>query len=201
MIKISDVPENRRLIGSKWVFKVKRDGRYRSRLVILGYTQIPGTHFTDSFSPVVSNSVLRIMLIVWMTYGLKVDQIDVETAFLEGDLKPSEYIYMKCPYGLKLQPDECLEIRKGMYGLVQSMRIFLGNMSNHLCSEEMGFTKCEADQCLFYKTGKKGPVMIILYVDDLIVFGMDKDIKDVIKGLRKKFNIKTEGKLNNFLGY
>ena len=89
----SEVPENRKLIGNKWVFKIKRDGRFRSRLVILGYTQIPGTDFTDSFSPVVSNIVLRVMLIVWMVYDLQVDQIDVETAFLEGELKPSEYIY------------------------------------------------------------------------------------------------------------
>ena len=63
-------------------------------------------------------------LAIWLVLRLDVDQIDVKTAFLEGDLKPSEYVYMKCPQGLGLMEDECLEIQKGMYGLVQSARIF-----------------------------------------------------------------------------
>ena len=117
--------KGRRLIGSKWVFKRKRDGRYRSRLVALGYTQIPGVDFTDNFSPVVHDVTLRIVLIIWIFFYLDIDQMDVETAFLEGILDPSEYVYMSCPNGLHLALDECLEIRKGLYGLVQSARIFL----------------------------------------------------------------------------
>ena len=46
------IPENRRLIGNKWVFKIKRDGTYRARLVALGYSQIPGIDYTDNFAPV-----------------------------------------------------------------------------------------------------------------------------------------------------
>ena len=151
IIKLNDMPSNRRLIGSKWVFKQKRDGRKRSRLVCLGYTQIPGADFTDCFSPVVGDIALRIALTVWLVYPLSIDQMDVETAFLEGILEPSQYIYLKCPEGMELEPDECLEIRKGMYGLVQSARNFWQRISDYLWSDKMGFTKCEADQCLFYK--------------------------------------------------
>ena len=108
IVKILNIPEGRRLIGNKWVFKIKRDGRFRSRLVCHGYTQVSGTDFTDSFSPVVSNNVLKTCLVIWLVLKLDVDQIDVETAFLEGDLKPSEYVYMKCPQGLGLKEDECI---------------------------------------------------------------------------------------------
>ena len=86
VIKKKDMPEGRRLIGNKWVFKVKRNGTYRSRLVALGYTQIPGVDYTDNFSAVVHEITMRITLIMWMEKGLDIDQMDIETAFLEGTL-------------------------------------------------------------------------------------------------------------------
>ena len=89
-----DIPEGRKLIGSKWVFKVKRNGTYRSRLVALGYTQIPGVDYTDNFSAVVHEITMRIALIMWMEKGLDIDQMDIETAFLEGTLDENEYIYI-----------------------------------------------------------------------------------------------------------
>jgi len=122
--KINDIPPNRKLIGTKWVFKKKRDGRHRSRLVVLGYTQVPGVDFTDNFAPVINDVTLRLMLVFWMVMGLDIDQMDVETAFLEGILEPNEYVYLKCPDGMALAPDECLEVRKGLYGLVTSARVF-----------------------------------------------------------------------------
>jgi hypothetical protein len=63
VIKMHEVPEGRRLIGSKLVFKVKRDGRFRSRIVALGYTQIPGVDYSDNYAPVVGYVTLRILLV------------------------------------------------------------------------------------------------------------------------------------------
>ena len=57
----------------------------------------------------------------------------------------------------------------------------------------MGFSKCEADQCLFYKDRRQGPIIIVLYIDDSIIFGMREDTNKVIEGMEKMFNIKTEG--------
>ena len=56
------IPNNRRLIGNKWVFKIKRDGTYRARLVALGYSQIPGVNYTDKFAPVAHDVSFRIAL-------------------------------------------------------------------------------------------------------------------------------------------
>ena len=81
-------------------------------------------------------------------------------------LEENERVHMKCPPGMKLEKDECLETCKGMCGLVQSARLHRLKMSKILVSLEVGFKKSEADQCLFVKTGKKGPVTLLLCVDD-----------------------------------
>ena len=119
-IKIKDIPEGIKLVGCKWVYKLKRNGVYRSRLVALGYTQVAGVDFTDNFSPVVHAVTLRAALVLWLVLGLDVDQIDVETAFLEGELDEKERVYLKCPPGMDLGEDECLEVMKGLYCLVQA---------------------------------------------------------------------------------
>ena len=81
------IPENRRLIGNKWVFKVKRDGTYRARLVALGYSQIPGVDYTDNFAPVTHDVSFRIALARMMVEKLDSLVMDVETAFLYGDIE------------------------------------------------------------------------------------------------------------------
>ena len=72
-------------------FKLKRNGVRRSRLVSLGYTQVPGIDYQDNFSAVVHEITMRIALIIWIVMELDIDQIDVETAFLEGELELEEY--------------------------------------------------------------------------------------------------------------
>ena len=57
-----DIPTGRRLIGCKWVFKIKRNGIFRARLVALGYSQIPGVDFTDNFAPVINDVTYCVVL-------------------------------------------------------------------------------------------------------------------------------------------
>ena len=131
---------------------------------------------------------------------MDIDQMDVETAFLEGILDESEYIYMKCPEGMDLNDDECLEIHKGMYGLVQSARIFWKRFSKCLTSKEIGFKQSVVGQCLFFKIGNFGLIIILLYVDDTALIGDKRDIQETITLIRNTFTITVEGKLNDFLG-
>lgn len=119
-----EVPKGRKLIGNKWVFKKNGNGVYRSRLVALGYSQIPGVDYTDNFSPVTGEDTLRVCLLIWMIYNLDIDQADVEMAFLEGRLEPHEYQYMECPEGMDLEEDECMMVTGGMYGLCQVSRVY-----------------------------------------------------------------------------
>ena len=92
------IPSNRRLIGNKWVFKIKRDGTYRARLVALGYSQIPGVDYTDNFAPVAHDVTFRMALVRMMVEKLDSLVMDVETAFLYGDIE--EEIFMKSPIGM-----------------------------------------------------------------------------------------------------
>ena len=80
------MPSARRCVKHKWVFKIKRDGRYRARLVACGYSQIPGVDFTENYSPVIHDATYRILLVVQIIFGLDLRIIDVETAFLHGNL-------------------------------------------------------------------------------------------------------------------
>ena len=119
------IPENRRLIGNKWVFKIKRDGTYRARLVALGYSQIPGNDYTDNFAPVAHDVSFRIALARMMVEKLDSLVMDVETAFLYGDIE--EEIFMKSPVGMEeIDPgsssEDCYQLKKGIYGLCQAAR-------------------------------------------------------------------------------
>eukprot|EP00980_Cylindrotheca_fusiformis_P026468 scaffold16219_cov100-Cylindrotheca_fusiformis.AAC.1 len=98
------VPKNCRLVKCKWVFDVKRDGRFRARLVACGYTQIPGVDFQNSFAPTINDITWRLLLILLLVNNYDAKIIDVETAFLLGDL--DEEIFMQAPEGLGIGDDE-----------------------------------------------------------------------------------------------
>ena len=98
-VPLNDVPEGCRLIGSKWVFKEKRDGSFHAPLVWLGYSQVPGVDFSDNFAPVVNDVTFRIVQVIRLMFQLDAVLVDVETAFLYGVL--NEEIYMKVPEGYK----------------------------------------------------------------------------------------------------
>ena len=200
IIRKDKVPPGRKLIGSKWVFKLKRDGRYRSRLVALGYSQIPGVDFKDNYSPVVSDIAVRIMIILQILLQWHCTQCDVETAFLEGRLEPKEYMYMKCPEGLELSEDQCVEIMGGMYGLVQVARIFWKRLSDILTGEDVGMTQCAIDQCIFVRRNHLGLAIIVTYVDDIKGWGDKEAVTDVLEGVKKHLSITMEQDKNDFLG-
>ena len=89
----SRIPRDRRLIGCKWVFRIKNDGRHRARLCAIGYTQVAGLDFTDNFAPVISDVAFRIAVVLMLVNDWEADIVDVETAFLYGNLE--EEIFMK----------------------------------------------------------------------------------------------------------
>ena len=70
VVKRSSIPEGRRMIGSKWVFKEERDGRFRARLVCLGYSQIPGVDFSDNHAPVGNDITFRVIMVLRLIYNL-----------------------------------------------------------------------------------------------------------------------------------
>ena len=125
---------------------------------------MPGVDFAESFAPVVNDTSFRILLVAMLVWGLKGKIIDVETAFLYGDLE--EEIYMEIPSGMEADADECVILEKTIYGLVQSARQFYKKMIEAL--KTCGFSGGQMDPCLWIKMGPLGIVMIAIYVDDCL---------------------------------
>ena len=145
--------ENRRLIGNKWVFKIKRDGTYRARLVALGYSQIPRIDYTDNFAPVAHDVSFRIALARMMVEKLDSLVMDVETALLYGEI--NEEIFMKSPVGMEeIDPgsssEDYYQLLKGIYGLCQAATQFWKKLVNTVKQEPFGFQVSPADPCMLF---------------------------------------------------
>jgi hypothetical protein len=95
--KWKDKPSNCKLIWNRWVYKKKDNGTYRAGRVAKGYDQVPGKKFLENHAPVVNNTTFRITLILKILLQLKLEQFDVEAAFLYRDL--DEEIWMEFPKG------------------------------------------------------------------------------------------------------
>ena len=205
--KKSEVPENKRLVGNKWVYKKKDDGRYRARTVALGYSQLPGIDYTENFAPVVNDETFRIALVLKMLHDLDTAQFDVETAFLYGDL--DEEIYMEMPAGYEKYLKEngkgdfdpkiwCVALHKSIYGLVQAARQWWKKFKEAL--EKQGFKPSAADPCLFIRKGPDGLIFILIYVDDGAIFGNKRIIDQVLADLGTQFSIKILGTVSDYVG-
>ena len=187
------IPNNRRLIGNKWAFKTKRDGTYRTRLVVLGYSQIPGVDYTDNFAPVAHDVSFRIALARMTVEKLDSLVTDMETAFLYGEI--DEEIFMKSPVGMEeIDPgsssEDCYQLLKGIYGLCQAARLFWKKFVNTVKQEPFGFQVSPADPCMLFKENEPGVYIIIMYVDDMLIIGKKEQKLDFASKIQKEFSVK-----------
>ena len=123
--ELVDLPKGRKSVGNKWVLKIKRkaDGsidRYKARLVAKGFTQIEGVDYEETFSPVVRFASIRLILSLVSSLDLELYQMDVKTAFLNGELE--EEIYMEQPSGFEVAGEEhkVCKLQRSIYGLKQA---------------------------------------------------------------------------------
>jgi hypothetical protein len=202
IISKNDLDKDRKLIGNKWVFKIKKNGVYRARLVALGYSQVPGVDYTENYAPVINDVTLRTLLILMKQENYSTRVIDVETAFLYGNLE--EEIYMKIPDGLQecagaIEPNSCLKLNRSLYGLVQAARQWWKRIVEVL-TMQLGFILSPVDPCLLYKKDENGTVYLCLYVDDVLCIGNSKAIDEAIKLIKTKYTIKEIGELHEYVG-
>ena len=197
------LPRDRQVVGNKWVFKKKigADGsveRYKARLVAQGFSQRQGLDYDETFSPVIRFESFRTLIAIAVQNGLKLHQLDITAAFLNGHLK--EEVFMRQPEGFVVEGKENLvcKLKHSLYGLKQSPRCWNYILDNQLKS--MGFVQSASDPCIY--TAEKGEICIIgVYVDDIVLAGKSmKQINEVKKTLSNKFDVKDLGELNYFLG-
>nr|KYP42748.1 Retrovirus-related Pol polyprotein from transposon TNT 1-94 [Cajanus cajan] len=203
--ELVDLPKGRKAIGCKWVYKIKRDGndqveRYRARLVVKGYAQKEGIDFNEIFSPVVRLTTIRVVLAMCAAFNLHLEQLDVKTAFLHGELQ--EEIYMLQPEGFKEQGKENLVCRltKSLYGLKQAPRCWYKRFDSFIIS--LGYNRLSSDHCTYYNRFDDNDfIILLLYVDDMLVVGPNKDqIQELKAQLAREFDMKDLGPANKILG-
>ena len=191
---VTHVPHGRRPIGSRWVFAVKPDGRFKARLVAQGFRQIYGVDYFDTYSPTLHMDSLRILLAVATFNDWEIHQIDIKTAYLEGDL--SETIYMRTPEGIN--HSKYVKVNKALYGLKQSGKVWNEKLDNRLV--RLDFQKSESDSCIYIHNDRE--IFIGVYVHDLVICGkIISDVVDLKRQLFSYFPVKDLGPINLVVGW
>lgn len=197
-----DLPDGCKAISNKWVFKRKTNGqgkitRHKSRLVAKGCSQREGIDYFETFSPVVRYSSIRLLMALTVKFELTIEQMDVVTAFLHGDIK--ETIYMKQPEGFDDKTGRVCRLIKALYGLKQASREWNNKLNKVLLAA--GFKRCKSDPCIYIRRLGDSVVIVAVYVDDLLIFYNNTEWKDELKSILKQhFKMTDLGLANNVLG-
>ncbi|KAL2933517.1 Retrovirus-related Pol polyprotein from transposon TNT 1-94 [Bienertia sinuspersici] len=201
--EMCDLPKGKKAINSKWVYKTKLnpDGtveRLKARLVAVGYQQVEGEDFTQTFSPVAKLATVRVVIALATVKNWPLCQLDVNNAFLHGYLE--EEVYMIPPEGYeKGQKGQVCKLKKTLYGLKQASR----QWNKELCKllKFIGFKQSTQDYSLFTRSKEGEFLVVLVYVDDMLVTGTSQvQIEEVKTCLDQAFTIKDLGQLNYFLG-
>ena len=178
----------------------KEGERFKARLVAKGYSQRHEIDYDEVFSPVVRHTSIRVVLSLVAHQNLELEQLDVKTAFLHGNLE--EEIFMEQPEGFKKPGTENLvcKLKKSLYGLKQSPRQWYKRFDSYMI--QFGYTRCEYDCCVYVKMLDDGSyIFLLLYVDDMLIAAKSMRKVDKLKTLlHKEFDMKDLGTAKKILG-
>ncbi|GJS63997.1 retrovirus-related pol polyprotein from transposon TNT 1-94 [Tanacetum coccineum] len=171
-----DLPKGKRAIGTKWIFRNKKDERgivirNKARLVAQGYTQEEGIDYDEVFAPIARIKVIRLFLAYASFMGFMVYQMDVKSAFLYGKIEEEVYVCQPPEFEDPNYPDKVYKVVKELYGLHQAPRAWYETLTKYLLDN--GFHRGKIDQTLFIKKQKGDILLVHVYVDD-IIFGSKK---------------------------
>ncbi|GJT08431.1 putative ribonuclease H-like domain-containing protein [Tanacetum coccineum] len=167
-----DLPNGKRAIGSKWVFRNKKDERgimirNKARLVAQGYTQEEGIDYDEVFAPVARIEAIMLFLAYASFKDFVVYQMDVKSVFLYGKIK--EEVYVCQPPGFEDPdfPNRVYKVKKALYGLHQAPRAWYETLSTYLLDN--GFQRGKIDKTLFIKR-HKGDILLMSSMGELTFF-------------------------------
>jgi hypothetical protein len=189
------------------VFVRKRDAdnevvRYKARLVGQGFTQRPDIDYDETYSPVMSGTTFRYLISLTAGLNLKMQMMDVVTAYLYGSLDLE--IYMKVPDGLRVSDAKSnrnmynIKLQRALYGLKQSGRMWYNRLSEFLLKK--GYTNNPDSPCVFIRKSQKGFCIVSIYVDDLDTIEYAEDIEEASAYLKIEFEMKDLGETKFCLG-
>ncbi|KXZ41531.1 hypothetical protein GPECTOR_411g255 [Gonium pectorale] len=194
------LPKGAKAIPTKWVYDVKCDAsgqieRFKARLVAKGFKQRAGIDFDEVFAPASNPTTTRLLLAMVAAKRMVLRQVDVKTAFLNGELE--ETIYVTQPQGFE-QGEFVCELSKALYGLKQASRAWHTLLKSTL--EEQGFKASAADPTLFVRTSPTGPMYVVVHVDDFLIAGENDAEVRILASLKGKFEMRELDGATYFLG-
>ncbi|CAI7771138.1 unnamed protein product [Closterium sp. NIES-53] len=200
--ELCELPPGKKAISSKPIFRHKYgpDGeltRYKLRLVAKGFQQTKGKDFDEIFAPVRKGTTLRVMLGMAANRGWRIKEMDITTAFLNGIIL--EELYMLQPEGLDDGSGRVCRLKKAIYGLKQAPRAWYHKLEETLLAG--GFKKSECDHSLFLLQEKEQFLMLLVYVDDILLFSESSAmIEHVEEMLEMQFKCSKMGDIKYYLG-
>ncbi|WVZ17541.1 hypothetical protein V8G54_010523 [Vigna mungo] len=200
---ITDLPPGKTPIGCRWIYKIKHKSngsidRFKARLVAKGYTQLEGLDYLETFALVAKLTTLRLLLAIAASNQWILKQLDVNNAFLHGDLH--EEVYMQPPSGLLIhKPNQVCKLQRSLYGLKQASRQWYDKLSTFLLSNN--YIRSNVDHSFFLKHDNCHTTAILIYMDDIVLSGNNAtEIQHITTSLDNLFHIKNLGDLTYFLG-
>lgn len=190
----------RNIVETKWVFKRKKNesGKivsYKARLVARGFQQ-KGVA-SDIYSPVAKLPSVRVFLALCSHLRIPIFQLDVCSAFLNGNIKGE--VYISLPKGFIEEPGTICKLKKSLYGLKCSPKDWNEKFNEFMLS--LNFIRSEYEYCIYVKTTETYKLYILLYVDDVLLAGTDnQEVCNLKHLLSKAFKIKDLGQIKHFLG-
>ena len=196
-------PKDKFVVTSKWIYKIKHAGdgsidKYKARFVARGFSQLEGIDYEETFAPTAKYTTIQSLVSLATSMGWNIHQMDVKTAFLNGTI--DEEVYIEQPLGSEVKDRKAYvcRLKKELYGLKQAPRAWYARMDAYL--QRIGFTKSTADSNLYIKVVDGKPVIILLYVDDLLLIGVEGRIEKCKKQLAAEFDMKDLGLMHYYLG-
>lgn len=202
--QVVERPSNKNVISVKWIFRLKTNAsgeaiKHKARLVARGFTQEYGVDYLETFAPVSRYDTIRTLMAIAAQHKWKLFQMDVKSAFLNGDLE--EEIYVEQPPGFIKEGEErkVFKLYKTLYGLKQAPRAWYGRIDGYFVKN--GFERSINDAALYVKKTLEDILVVSLYVDDIIVTGSNMEkIEQFKKEMKSEFEMTDLGELNYFLG-
>ncbi|CAM9465176.1 unnamed protein product [Sphacelaria rigidula] len=195
------VPPGHNIIGSRWVFKVKTDGRFKGRVVGTGWSQRHGIDCGSTFAPVCRIESQRLLLAIAAANGWSVSAMDFSTVFLNGKLEEEVYIRQAPGFEKKNSRGRpfIMKLPKSIYGLRQSPKAWNSTIDGDLRAP--GFEPIVSDACVYVKGSGDDYIMLTLYVDDLLITGPNPAVVAKLrKALMDKFSMTDFGDATKILG-
>ena len=199
--ELVELPPGVKPVGGRWTYRIKQDPdmtiEYKARWVAQGFSQKFGLDYDETFAPTARVTSVRLISDITVQRNHFIEQFDVNNAYLHSEIDRPNYMIQ--PYGFIKNPKLVCKLKKSIYGLKQSARLWNSTIDKFMKNE--GLSVSQNDPCVYYMNNESVTMYVLIRVDDIIVSTNSQQALNSFKSkLRNKFKVKSMGTLKWFLG-